>query len=120
MLITLNSTKLLHKIGVTIHKLQVTKRYIYKVRTKLNSSRLNYKKHLSICFLSVKILLEHRVLLVQYTVVRLLSVLFVSRQLNKRTKGCSTVIMLKSCHLRLLCAHFTINKLSSTVIIRTK
>ena len=77
-------------------------------------------EHLSICFLSVKILLEHRVLLVQYTVVRLLSVLFVSRQLNKRTKGCSTVIMLKSCHLRLLCAHFTINKLSSTVIIRTK
>ena len=43
MLVTLSNTKLLHKIDVTILKLQVTKCYIYKVCTKLNSSRLNYK-----------------------------------------------------------------------------
>ena len=62
-----------------------------------------YYEQLSICFWSVKILLLHD------TVVRLLTVLFVSRQHNKRTKGCSTVIMLESCHLRLLYAQLTIN-----------
>ena len=43
-----------------------------------------------------------RVLLLHDTVLRLLTVLFVSHQHNKRTKGCSTVIMLESCHFTVI------------------
>ena len=60
------------------------------------------EKQLSICFWSVKILLEHKVLILHDSVLCLLTVLFVSHQHNKRIKGCSTVIMLESCHFTVI------------------
>ena len=71
--------------------------YIHNVNNNNNNN-----KQLSICFWSVKILLEHRVLILHDTVLRLVTVLFVSHQHNKRIKGYSTVIMLESCHFTII------------------